>query len=348
MTRRPRPPLIIWLLLSVALLGGAVGTRDGLRAQEPEAVAARLGGVILPRDEAAFVNSLRPVAVIVDNWLEARPQIGLDRADLVYELLVEGGITRFMAVYQGQEVDWVEPVRSARTPFLPLARELGAVLGHVGAAGTAGPTDTETQFGDWGVLHLDEQFNPGPFWRDPDRAAPHNAATSTIELRGHATGLGWDGPGEAGLWLFKDDLASLNGPSTDATTISYAFTWDGPPRPEFAVDWQYDAESNAYSRSMAGRPHVDGRSGGVLIAKNVIVQFDSAEIVNGEGHILYGGLGEGPAYVFLDGQRIDATWTKPTREERTRYWDLNGVEIHFNRGSTWVAILPYGSPLTWE
>lgn len=351
MVRRLCPPLFVRLALLLAVLTVADGMRESRlsRAQEPEYVPALLTGVLYPAEEAAWINGLLPVAVMIDNYIDGRPQYGMDGADLVYELLVEGGITRFMAVYQSQEVEWIEPVRSARTPFLYLARELDAVLGHVGAAGTAGPADTQTQFGRWGVLHLDEQFNPGPFWRDRSRYAPHNTVTSTVELRGHASGLGWVGPSAAEPWLFKEDFEVANALGGAIGSFSYAFAWSGgPPGYAFAADWYYDADSNSYLRSQAGHWHVDGSSGRRLSARNVVIQYDSAATVDGEGHVLYGSLGEGPAYVFLDGQIIEAVWSKRWREDRTRYWDLNGAEIHFNRGNTWIAVLPYDSPLTWE
>jgi hypothetical protein len=319
-----------------------------IKADEPSQLPAALDGTLLSPDEAMQINSNLPVAVMVDNLIDARPQIGLGTADLVYELLVEGGITRFMAVYLRQEAERIEPVRSARTPFLYLARELGAVLGHVGAAETAGPTDTQSQFGQWGVLHLDEQFNPDAFRRDPARFAPHNAITSTYELRGHADGLGWQSPGEPSAWHFKEDFAPANPSSGGATVIDYAFFWGQAPLRDYAATWSYDPDRNDYLRSTAGYAHVDGLTGEQLTAKNVIVQFDSMQVVNREGHVLYGSIGEGPAVVFQDGYAIEGAWTKATREERTRYWDVEGKEIQFNRGKTWIAILPNGSPLDWR
>lgn len=322
--------------------------QHGINADEPDQLPAALDGMLLSRDEAAQVNNNLPVAVMVDNLIDARPQFGLGSADLVYELLVEGGITRFMAVYLRQEAERIEPVRSARTPFLYLARELGAVLGHVGAAETAGPTDTQSQFGRWGVLHLDEQFNPDAFRRDPARIAPHNAITSTDELRGHAYGLGWQRQGEPSAWQFKEDFAPANPSSGGATVIDYAFFWGQSPLGDYAATWRYDSGRNAYLRSTAGVAHVDGLTGEQLTAKNVIVQFDRIQIVNREGHVLYGSVGEGPAVIFQDGYTIEGAWTKTTREERTRYWDAEGKEIQFNRGTTWIAILPNGSPLDWR
>jgi hypothetical protein len=351
MARLSRPLSRRRLLTRSAILSLALLRLPGraARAQEEEGPpAALLDGVLLSEDEAAEMYGRLPLAVIVDNAPPARPQSGLDGADLVYELLVESGITRFVAVYLRRQADWIEPVRSVRTPFLALALELDAVLAHVGASETEGDADARTQMWEWGVRHLEERENPAAFRRDGRRRAPHNAVTGTAALRAEAAGQGWDGPPRIAPWLFKDDLVFTNPSGGVVGHIAYAWEWGAAPLADFAVDWTYDPEHNGYRRWMAGRPHIDGGSGAVLTARNVIVQFDHAAVVDHEGHVLYGGLGEGPAYVFVDGQVIEAVWSKAAREERTRYYDLTGAEIAFNRGATWVALLPLGSPLTWD
>ena len=98
---------------------------------------------------------------------------------------------------------------------------------------------------------------------------------------------------------------------------------------------------------MAGRPHVDGRFGIRISVSNVVVQIARARVVSREGHILYDQIGEGPAYVFRQGRAIEAIWSKRWPEDRTRYWHANGEEVRFNRGQTWVALLPAGSPFWW-
>src|SRR5215211_6932116 len=183
-----------------------------------------------------------------------------------------------MAVYLHREAEWIEPVRSARTPFLYPVRELNGVLAHVGAASVNSPADADSQFGQWGVLHLDEQYDPGPFWRDRNRYAPHNACTSTVDLRAYAAGYGWEGPSALEPWLFKEDFEAVNRPARPAAVASYAFFWGQPAGSMFAADWYYDPAANFYLRSMAVRPHRDGLSGVRLTAKNVIVHGDSAEV----------------------------------------------------------------------
>lgn len=310
---------------------------------------AWLDGVPLAEDQRATVNGRRPVAVMVDNLaFGARPQVGLDQADLVYEMLVEGGITRFMAVYLRGEPEGVQPVRSVRTPFLYLAVELGAIVAHDGAAELEGDADAGRQMREWAVPHIDQEHFKPLFRRDSKRRAPHNLVTELAPLRAEAETYGVSGPGTLAMWLFKDDGDAANVATATAAHVAFGFNWGGKPLPDFNVEWHYDASMNGYRRWTAGRPHVDGRSGAQLTAKNVVVQFDHAAVADRHGHVLYSSVGEGPAHIFLDGKVIEATWRKPSREERTRYFDATGEEIHFNRGATWVAVLPYGSPLHWK
>ena len=308
-----------------------------------------LDGVWLPPEEAALVSARLPLAVVVDNLPEgARPQIGLNRADLVFETLVEGGITRFLALYQRRPAARIEPIRSVRIPHVYLASELDAPIVHVGAAETPGPSDARSQMQAWGLRNVEETSDPALFWRDRARSAPHNVATSTADLWAAAAASGWQGPPVADRWQFKDDFVEANRLAGTVGRASFAFGGLFPPQYAFAVDWTYDPDWNGYWRTMAGRPHRDGLTGDVLIAKNVVVAFYAAQIINQEGHVTYDLIGEGPASVFLDGQLIEAVWTKRRREDRTRLWDTAGVELQFNRGATWFALLPEGSPLAWE
>lgn len=357
MQRLPRRlPLPCRALLLVILAAFLLSPRAGgvSRGQEAEPapappLTALLDGVPVSPEEAAALSGRLPLAVMIDNLpTGARPQIGLDRADLVYEMLVEGGITRFLAVYYRRDADRIEPVRSVRTPYVYLAAELDAVLGHVGAAEADGETDARYLLNYWGVRHLEEGLNPGAFWRDRYRAAPNNAVTSTRQLRAEAEAYGWTGPGRTALWLFKDDFAPGNQNGGPVGHVAFAFAGQFPPQYAFAVDWYWDSATNSYQRWMAGRPHADGLTGETLTAKNVIIQFDDARVAGREGYVLYSSAGEGAAFIFMDGQIIEVVWTKPGIEERTRYWNTNGEEILFNRGTTWVAVLPYGSPLEWE
>lgn len=300
-------------------------------------------------EEAEVVNNRLPLLVVVDNLPSgARPQYGLDAADMVWELLVEGGITRYSAVYHRRDAGWIEPVRSVRTPILYIASELDATIVHIGASETTGPSDARSQMRLWSLRNFEESREGYLFWRDRNRYAPHNAATSTGLVWGESDRYEWGGPGLADRWYFKDDWEVANQTLGLVGRCSFGFGGIVPVDYSFWVDWTYDPSFNGYWRSLGGYPHRDGLSGAVLTAKNVVIGFYDARVLNREGHVEYDPVGEGPAYVLLDGQVIDATWTKRWREDRTRLWDPTGAEVLFNRGTTWFAMLPYGSPLTWE
>jgi hypothetical protein len=345
---RPLPRRSVLRLTGLALAGLSLSPRR-LRAQDAEPVPALLDGALLSPEDAALANGRPPIAVMIDNLPDgARPQIGLDRADLVYELLVEGGITRFMAVFQRQDAECIEPVRSVRTPYVHLAAELDAILAHIGASEAEGETDARFLMDYWGVRQMDEPTEPAAFWRDNSRYAPHNACTDTLDIRAVAASYGWIDAPRTAPWLFKDDFAPDNQNGGPVGHVAFQFGGDLAPQYDFGVDWYWDPSSNSYLRSMAGVPHRDGRSGAHLWAKNVVLHFDQTRTADHEGHVLYSATGEGSAYVFMDGQVIEAAWSKRDVPERTRYWNTGGDEIRFNRGPTWVAGLPYGSPVTWD
>jgi hypothetical protein len=284
------------------------------------------------------------MAVMIDNWIAARPQIGLDRAEMVYEALVEYGITRFLAVYWRNDAEVIAPVRSARTQFLSLALEWGALYAHVGAAATPGPADAMTQLRAWGVRDVDELEGELVIKRDPARAAPHNAYTSTAALHAYAQEQGWNIPTRPTPWPFKAD-GGADGTAAPAVDMDFDIT--GTHNGAFTVRWEYDPTTNSYLRSQAGAPHTDGRSGARLSAKNVIIHIATVQTdVDRDRHVLYALEGTGRAIILRDGRAIAATWQKDTRTSRTRYLDVHGRDIPLNRGTIWIALLPAGQPVT--
>lgn len=303
-----------------------------------------LDGVAMTDSERQARANVLPVAVMVDNYVDARPQYGLDKAEVVYETLVESGITRFMAVYWRNDAPRIEPVRSARTQFLGMASELDAVYAHVGSAAEEGPANAAAQMRDWGIRDVDEDMSAGAIRRDSARVAPYNAMTSTDALRAFARTQRWTGAPKLTPWQFKPDGGAAGIP---ATVASMDFDREGINRGAFAVRWQYDPATNTYLRSQAGKPHVDAATGAQLTAKNVILHLAEVRPAGDRaGHVLYKDEGTGKAIVLLDGTAIDATWQKDSRTGRTRYLDATGKEIAFNRGATWVEMLPVGAPIS--
>src|SRR3990167_6328587 len=217
-----------------------------------------LTGFPVPLEEARRY----PVAVIIENTPDARPQSGLAKAGLVYEAYAEGGITRYLALFvEGDVAGAVGPVRSIRTYFLDWASELRAILGHVG-----GNIDALDMIGSSPVYDLDEFAHSSLYWRDPARYAPHNAYTTLEKLRSGATGRG-DAIAHPSYptFIYKDSLPLESRPQSGELTIAYGAY--------YSVRWVYERSTNSYHRELAGSAHLDAGSGEQITASNVIVQI---------------------------------------------------------------------------
>lgn len=307
--------------------------------------AALIDGVLLTPDELARANQRPVLAIMIENHVEARPQFGLDRAELVYEAIAEGGITRLLAVYWRNDAARIEPVRSARIYYVYWARELDAVYVHHGSSEEYGPAHVYTAIVDLGLRNLDGLFlGEAVGYRDPERRSPHNVVSSTALLWGSAGERGWSGPPAAQSWVFKDGNPERGvDPATrHATAIDIFF---GGGFNAYTAHWDYAPAGNVYARSIGGQPHIDAGSGQQLAARNVAIQYATFQ-PSGDGlHNLYDIVGGGQAVVFQDGIAIEGTWSKPDATSRTRFYDAAGNEIAFNRGSTWVEVVPAGSPV---
>ena len=279
----------------------------------------------------------RPLAVMIDNN-SAASQFGLDRADVVIEALVEGGITRFLAIFHSREATRIEPVRSARTPFLRWALEYDAIFVHVGSSEESGDADAGRQIVEWNVADLDYQgVRPvtDAFARDSARAAPHNVYTSTANLRRSAESRGHNRAPTFQPWTFelKPSTSSIVRPPATRLTVGF-----GSLSP-FTVGWTWDANTRLYRRSQYGAPHVDAATNDQLDASNVIVQYARSYVVDGVGHVLIENIGQGRAQLFLDGTVTEAIWRKADNASRTRFYSQTGLEIGFRPGTTWIEVV---------
>lgn len=298
---------------------------------------APLTGEII--DEAHFlkIEGRPPLAVMVDNIVTAAPQAGLDQADVVIEALVEGGITRFMAVFHSREPEVIEPVRSARTPFLYWVAEYNAVFVHVGSAELDGPADAGQQIRDWGIADIDlgmRRFDDS-YIRDPGRRAPHNVLISASRIWEKARELGFEGsPRAVALWPFAGTEGLKHGVEAPGFTVRF-----GALSPRFTARWDWDPGTYRYLRSQFGGPQIDAVSGNRLAFANVIVQYADAYLADSSEHVLIDVVGEGRAQVFTGGQLSEATWRKADRNGRTEFFDLEGNPVPLLAGPTWIEVV---------
>ncbi len=336
---------------SQAVLGA---TSTPARTPTPSATPTEptlIDGVRVSPKRLQELEARLPLAVMVDNLATgARPQVNLDKADLVFEAVAEGGITRFLAVYWRNDPEVIESVRSARVYYLDWAAELDAIFVHWGFATSDGAADVPSAIARLSLRDLDGFYYDEPlFERDPDRAAPHNGIANSDALWDQATQNDWSGPPSIDPWTFKkDDSARARAhDAVTAKTIDLGF--GGPFSSDYAVRWTHDPRTNSYLRTMGGAPHKDGASNQRIRAKNVAVMVtDVSSAGDGTAHLLYRTTGQGQAVVFQDGIAIEGSWERPSTTDRTRFYDAAGNEIAFNRGQTWIEVLAVSDPLSYQ
>lgn len=358
---------------SINLNNGGLSSARSQITDLPKTEKCSINGGLYTKVEKDIWEQRRPIATMIENSIDARPQSGLSSADVVYEAVAEGGITRFLSIfYCGAAAEDVKvaPVRSARVYFVSWASEYGdmPIFMHVGGANDYGGTgDTrkdaraleELESIGWRLPKgndFDTTYDSGfpVFWRNYDRldhpvATEHTMMASLdqaykqAEDRGFTDkhdGVAWDKTFVP--WKFIDDAPAS---SPDATKISFGF-WDN--KPDYDVTWQYDKASNSYLRFNGGKAHMDLNTNKQLSAKDVVVEFVKEQgPVDRNLHMLYTTIGTGKALVFQNGTVIDATWEKDSRTGRTKYFDKSGKEISFVGGQIWIEAVPAGNTVSY-
>jgi len=304
----------------------------------PIAHAAILDGMPMTDAEWAARKDTLPIAVMIDNTSGAYPHYGLDKADIVYEAFVEGGITRLMAVYWRQDAGKILPVRSARTPFLVWATELDAMYGHAGGAMTDNDANAIGQIFEWGVRDLNafSDISSSYYYRDSERHGPYDLATSTGYLREAAERLGYAGPAKVESWRFREPGAT---PPAGTPARGVEIDFQGRLYSWQYIQWKWDAARQRYLRFQFGGPHLDAATNEQLAFTTVIVMEVESSVVDEAGHVLLEQVGSGEATIFTRGQAYPVTWKKESREARTRYFDASGQEFVFERGPIFVEAL---------
>ena len=297
-------------------------------------MASPVSGVLYTKEEEEKWQKLLPLAVVIENHTDARPQSGLNRAEVVYETLAEGGITRFLAVFLA-ETSRLGPVRSNRPYFLDWVSEYAAGYAHVGGSPLA-----QSLVKTYKIKDLDQFFLGAPTYeRVTNRFAPHNVYTTTERLRKAASSRGYKGPVKIQSWAFTQ-MEALPSRRPKGFTLDLGFLGAYG----YDVRWTYDRKSNGYLRSNGGVIHKDVITNKRLSAKNIIVQYvQISPEPSGHSRILQKTIGSGKAFVFKDGKAYAATWKKKSRTSRTVFLDKKGKEIPLNRGRIWVEVVPTAS-----
>jgi hypothetical protein len=276
------------------------------------------------------------VVVKIDNIDPARPQSGLNQADVVYEEVVEGGLTRLAAVFQSHYPTLVGPVRSGRLTDPGIADDLNhPVFAYSGTNSMFLPILRSQP-----VTDVDDGNRPDLFWRTDFAAAPHNLYSSVAALAGASTTHVPPHP----LFFYPRGRLRFGGPGmVSSTHVSIIF-------PNAAVTWDWSAKAREWMRGQNGSVDVD-RAGQQLSATNVVIEFIPYVFsgwATGEGGppapIPEGVMvGSGAAWYFSNGHLVKGSWTRAGLTSLTAYRDAKGHMMRLNRGRTWVELVPVGT-----
>ncbi|MFM9329929.1 DUF3048 domain-containing protein [Paenibacillus mesotrionivorans] len=380
MMRKTRLPVLPGMCMLAGVLVFAAGTEvsDASALRVPVA-AGHVRSEALPEDDRMKADysvqfpltglfstgqkDARPIAVMVENSPAARPQSGLGDADVVYEILAEGDITRFAAFYHCRSPVKVGPVRSIRPYYVDVAAAMDAVLVHAGWS-----QEAMNRVDAGGVDHFDEVYGDRVYyWRSPDRKQPHNLYTSIEgirrgmdkkqlrtawtpvlpmfeagEARGEARPSGAEGraagaEGEAvsgepaGSASADASVAAGAGGTGEAVRLPYSAG--------YAVSYRYDAASGQYLRWMNGVPHTDAETGRQLAAANVLICRSSHKVTDSAGRRRVDVQGPGSGYVLSGGKVQAAVWQ--LRDGLVRAYAADGQqEITLAPGVTWIQFVP--------
>jgi hypothetical protein len=280
------------------------------------------------------------LGVKIDNTEPGRPQTGLAEADVVFEEMVEGGLTRLLVVFHSQDPESLGPVRSARSTDLFILAELGRPLfAWSGANPTFAAAVEAADLVDVGV-----GATPDGYRREPDRPAPYNLYAASDLLREAVAGDDSASIPPPAIFSYRAAGTALAGPGVEPVT-GFRTTGSGALSIESA--WEWDAASASWLRDQDGTPHVD-RDGERVRAANVIVRItpyrdsgvrDSVGAVVPEAEAI----GEGDAWLLSDGQVQRGRWLKPSPDAPTAYVDTTGAPLRLTPGQTWVEVLPPGA-----
>ena len=286
------------------------------------------------------VNSKsRPVAVMINNLSAARPvQSGVMDAYIVYEIIVEGGITRYMAVYKDKDTAKIGTVRSSRDYYLDYALENDAIYVHFGWSPQA-----QELIGKLGVNNINGLYDDA-FWRDNpmNLAYEHTAYTSMDKIMKVAKNKGYRLTSEKDLLLnYSADEVSIENEESSLKADNVSIRYSNV----VTTSYKYNPTDKLYYRSVNGSVQKDYVTKKQYTTKNIIISYvDNGNISNdNKGRQELNNIGTGKGYYITDGYSIPITWTKTSRNEQTVYKKLNGEEITVNDGNTFIQIAPKDS-----
>ena len=295
----------------------------------------------------------RPIAVMIDNNIGEGRHAGLQDSYINYEIIVEGGLTRIMAIFKDKDVSLIGPVRSSRHYFLDYALESDAIYAHYGWS-----TYAQNDIRSLNVNNINGLYDEQPFWRDTSIAAPHNVFTSTDKLYAYAKQKNYSLTTNSWKLLnYNPEEINLNDPISTTEQVNpetgemekVPVTREGLITANSVVipysyyqsrSYTYDTNRKVYLRFMNDAPHIDKTTGEQLHYKNIIIEQVRNYQLDGEGRQDLDTTGSGTGYYITNGYALPIHWTKSSRSAKTIYKYLDGSEIEINDGNTFIQVMP--------
>jgi len=287
-----------------------------------EGVPSPLSGIYALEE----VIEKRPVAIMFDNHPRARWQSGINKAEIVYEFLVEAPYTRYMGIFLINEPELIGPIRSARPYFITTLLEYDPVYVRVG-----GSEEAKKDVKALKVADIDGLYS-GAFWRytKTGKKEPNNMYTSMEAIRKEQKRLGYKETGNYEGFNFNQKDIDIEGLSANSILIEY--------NKENTTKYVYDLEQKVYNRYKDGKVHIDEYDNKGVTAKNIIIQEAETKTIDNDGRLAINLIGKGKGKFITNGKVIDITWKKESRQDKTIFSDIDNNEIILNPGITWIQV----------
>lgn len=294
--------------------------------EEPDGPRSLLTNEITETD----VSNMRPLSVMIENTSPALPHYGLADAGVIYEVPVEGGITRYLGLYdEYEDFERLGNVRSARPYFIYLSKEYEAIFAHFGQS-----TEARGILNSKIVDEVDGMTSSAPYFRSSDKKAPHNAYINSEGLLKEIDRFKYDREYDEdyeGHFTFAQEENLL--PEGEDATYLKLYYYNNKPY------FEYDEITQTYKRYEYGKEEPDALSEDGINVTNIILQNTPAKVADSEGHMSFTLVGKGTGKFFTRGRFVDITWEKDSNNDRTVYYMEDGEEIELNTGKTFICII---------
>lgn len=309
--------------------------------QEPNIIQTNENQEIVTKQVEIFKGTDRPIAIMIDNHKSAMPHAGLSKAYMIYEIIVEGGETRLMALFKGKDVDKIGPVRSARHYFIDFALENDAIYTHYGWSPQAESDIKSMKINN--INGISEKTSD--FWRVKEKAAPHNVLTSTSKIYEIAKNKKYRTTSDVNSVLnYVVDEVNLedlykteeseetesNVKNANEIKISYSQSNN--------VRWTYDEGNKNYIRYSKNIKETEWFEKNDVTSKNIIIEFIKNQTIDEKDRQTMNTTGTKNGYYITNGKYIPILCSKSSRTSKTVYKDTNGNEIKVNDGNTFIQI----------